>query len=314
VEPFAIRELIMTTPPIRRLNAWRSRHVAPSFESAQTLEPESPPAAGSETGMPERARRDSGVSVVRALIVDDDPHSRSHLADMLATAPDVTIVAEAASGDEAVERVAELGPDLMILDTNMPGLDGLAVIDVLGPTETPPTIFCVENDPGLEETFASHRIPFVRKPVRVEELSRAMDRARSLAAAPRRERTHQAETIIRATQNRAHAIPRILVHDARHAYLIPVERIDRIEAARNYCIVHTEGRTFRLRRGISTLSSRLDSRQFVRLGRSDVVRIDAVREIKPRSHGDYTVILHDGTKLIWSRRYRAKNSKWPGMP
>lgn len=100
-------------------------------------------------------------------------------------------------------------------------------------------------------------------------------------------------------------LPRLLVHDATRAYLLPVERIDHVRAERNYCDVRSGDRVFRVRRTLTALAARLDPKLFLRINKSDLVRLDAVREIQPWSHGDYRVVMLDGTTLSWSRRYRA---------
>ncbi|HET8623294.1 MAG TPA: LytTR family DNA-binding domain-containing protein, partial [Gemmatimonadales bacterium] len=99
---------------------------------------------------------------------------------------------------------------------------------------------------------------------------------------------------------------RILVHHGGKAFLVPVERIDRIEAERNYVRVHAGGASYLVRSSIGSIAERLDPARFLRINRSDIVRLDAVKEMHPWFHGDYRVVLLDGTTLMWSRRYRAK--------
>jgi two-component system LytT family response regulator len=97
------------------------------------------------------------------------------------------------------------------------------------------------------------------------------------------------------------------VHHANKAFLIPVERIDRIEADRNTVLLHAAGGPFRFRASIGDLAGRLDPARFLRINRSEIVRLDAVKEFHPWSHGDYRVVMHDGTELTWSRRYRSRS-------
>ena len=97
----------------------------------------------------------------------------------------------------------------------------------------------------------------------------------------------------------------MLVIDNGRAVFLPVERIDRIEAERNYVNSRAGTDAYRLRATIGSLAERLDPAQFLRLNRSTLVRLDAVREMNEWSHGDFRVVMHDGTELIWSRRYRA---------
>ena len=103
-------------------------------------------------------------------------------------------------------------------------------------------------------------------------------------------------------------LQRILVHHANRALLLPVERIDRVEADRNYVRLHSGGTVFTLRGSITSLAERLDPEKFLRINRSEIVRLDAVKELQPWFHGDYRVVMGDGATLMWSRRYRAQTA------
>jgi two-component system LytT family response regulator len=98
----------------------------------------------------------------------------------------------------------------------------------------------------------------------------------------------------------------VLVHHGERAYLLPVDRIDRVQADRNYITLHASGNSFELRGTIGAFADRLDPAHFLRISRSDIVRLDAVREMQPWSHGDYRVVMRDGVTLTWSRRFRAR--------
>jgi two-component system LytT family response regulator len=250
---------------------------------------------------------------MRILVVDDEAPARSRLRRLLGAVADVDIVGEAANGDEAVERIAELAPDVVLLDIQMPKLDGFGVIDSVGVASMPVTILCTAHDEHALRAFEARAIDYLLKPVQPDRLADALARARSLLAASKSAgRARGLKGIARLVEDRAAAgerapIARLLARDDQRAYLLPVERIDHIRADRNYSIVRSEGRSFRVRRPISALAGRLDPRLFLRIGKSDVVRLDAVREIQPWSHGDYRVVMRDGTILTWSRRYRAKS-------
>lgn len=101
-------------------------------------------------------------------------------------------------------------------------------------------------------------------------------------------------------------LSRILVHDERRAYLLSLERVDHFRAGRNHCDVHSGGGTYRVRRTLTALAARLDPKTFMRVNKSDIVRLDAIAEIQPWSHGDFRVVLHDGTTLSWSRRWHLR--------
>jgi two-component system, LytTR family, response regulator len=241
---------------------------------------------------------------MRVLVVDDEAPARARLRRLLADVPGVTIVGEAADGEDGVARIAALTPDVVLLDVRMPRLDGFGVVAAMG-AEMPLTVFCTAFDEHALRAFEARAVDYLLKPVRPERLAAALARARTLldgAAAPRARRQR---AITELVESRGERLARVLVHDARRAYLLPVERIDHIRAERNYCTVRAEGRSFRVRRTLASLAARLDPQQFLRVNKSDVVRLDAVHEIQPWSHGDYRMVLRDGTTLSWSRRYRA---------
>ena len=242
--------------------------------------------------------------MMRVLVVDDEPLARTRLVRLLAALPEVTVVGEAEDGEQAVERITTLTPDLVLLDIRMPRVDGFGLVEAMG-DEMPLTVFCTAYDEHALAAFDARAIDYLLKPVQPERLAAAVERARTLlkGAAAARQRGRRA--IAGIVETEARFLPRILVHDDQRAYLLPVERIDRIRAERNHCEVHAGGRGFRVRRTLTSLAARLDPKCFLRINKSDLVRLDAVREIQPWSHGDYRVVMHDGTTLSWSRRFRA---------
>lgn len=241
---------------------------------------------------------------MRVLVVDDEAPARSRLKRLLSATPGIELAGEAGDGEEAVARITELAPEVVLLDIQMPVLDGFGVIEAMG-AAMPVTILCTAFDEHALRAFDARAIDYLLKPVDPGRLVTALGRARALVAAPVRERRRGLREIAQLVETRGEFLPRLLVHDASRAHLLPVERIDRIRADRNHCDVFTEGRSFRLRRTLASLESRLDPRAFLRISKSDIVRLDAVKEIIPWSHGDYRVAMRDGTTLSWSRRYRA---------
>lgn len=247
---------------------------------------------------------------MRILIVDDEAPARARLRRLLAGEGDVTVAGEADTGDAAVDAIAGLEPDLVLLDVQMPGLDGFGVVEAVGAAQMPPVIFVTAHDEHAVRAFEIHALDYLLKPVSAERLGAALDRARArvaagsrTAAAPERA---PLEALLRAINPAPSYLQRVLVHDDRRALFIPVSTIDRVEAESNYVRVHVRGASYRLRGTLGAFAERLDPVHFLRLSRSTLVRLDAVKELHPWSHGDYQVVLHDGTVLMWSRRYRAQ--------
>jgi len=231
---------------------------------------------------------------------------------LLADEADVEVVGTAASGPEAVNAVMRLRPDLVFLDVQMPELDGFGVIDAIGVESMPYVVFVTAFDEYALKAFEVRALDYLLKPFTPERFAAVIDRARAEVARAATERTElrgKLEALLGAVAaGRPRYLQRILVHQANRALLLPVERIDRVEADRNYVRLHSGGTAFILRRSLTSLADRLDPEKFLRINRSEIVRLDAVKELQPWFHGDYRVVMGDGTTLMWSRRYRAQTA------
>ncbi len=239
---------------------------------------------------------------LRVLIADDEAPARAKLRRLLGELPDVEIVAEAADGEEAVARIAEYRPDLVLLDVQMPRLDGFGVVAEVGAERMPPVVFVTAYDAHAVRAFEVHAVDYLLKPVAPERFRKAMERVR---AAQGDGTAGRLDAVLAALERRPSHLRRILVHDERRALFLPVNEIDRIHAERNYVRIVTAAGSYQLRGTLSALAVRLDPARFLRISRGDIVRLDAVRELHPWSHGDYKVVMHDGAELTWSRRYRS---------
>jgi len=248
---------------------------------------------------------------MRVLIVDDEAPARAKVRRYLTDERGVDVVGEATNGVEAVEMIEELAPDLVFLDVQMPELDGFGVIDAVGIGRMPHVVFVTAYDEHALRAFEVQALDYLLKPFTPERFSAVMERARQQLA---REATSDAgltkklEDLMAVVAPRPRFLQRVIVHHKNKAFLLPVDRIDRVEADRNYVRLHSGGSTFTLRGSISSLGERLDPEKFLRINRSEIVRLDAVKELQPWFHGDYRVIMQDGTTLIWSRRYRAQTA------
>jgi two-component system, LytTR family, response regulator len=240
---------------------------------------------------------------VRALIVDDEAPARAKVRRLLATAPDVEIVGEASTGREAVAAIKRSRPDLVFLDIQMPGIDGFGVVDAVESDGGPYVVFVTADDGKALRAFEVGAVDYLLKPFTPERFNQVLDRARDRLAKPAPEP---------APAERA-PLKRLLVSHNGRAMFLAVDRIDRIEAERNYIVIHVGRDAYRLRAPIRSVAERLDPAQFLRVNRSTLVRLDAVREMHEWSHGDYRVVMHDGTELIWSRRYRAAAEREFGL-
>lgn len=231
---------------------------------------------------------------MRVLIVDDEEPARRKIRRLLSGETDVEVVGEAATGAEAIEAIRRLTPDLVFLDVQIPPPNGFGIIDALGRDNAPDLIFVTAFDEHALRAFEVRALDYLLKPVTPARFREALDRAR--------ERFEQAPSSAPA---RPKPLARILVRDDTKAFLLALDRVDRIEADGNYVRLHSNGRSFTVRMAIGALAGRLDADQFLRISRSAIVRLDAIKELHPWFHGDYHVVMTDGARLTWTRRYRA---------
>jgi two-component system LytT family response regulator len=231
---------------------------------------------------------------MRALIVDDEAPARAKIRRMLEAASDIEIVGEASTGREAVAAIKRCLPDIVFLDVRMPGLDGFGVVDAMERGDRPYIVFVTANDKHALRAFEVGAVDYLLKPYTPVRFDQVLERAR--------ERMTPSVAPAATTRN---FLRRILVMDNGRALFLPVERIDRAEAERNYVLLLSGPSRFRLRATIGSLHERLDPAQFLRINRSTLVRLDAINSMHEWSHGDFRVVMHDGAELTWSRRYRA---------
>jgi two-component system LytT family response regulator len=249
---------------------------------------------------------------VRALIVDDEAPARAKVRRLLAEAPDVEIVGEAVTGRQAVAAIKRLAPDLVFLDIQMPGLDGFGVLDEVAADGAPYIVFVTADDQSAIRAFEVGAVDYLLKPFTPQRFAQVLGRARERIGEVR---STAATSAIPATGAAPPALlRRLLVVENGRAVFLAVDRIDRIEADRNYVHLYSGGTVCRLRATIASIETRLDPAQFLRVNRSTLVRLDAVTDMYEWSHGDYRVVMHDGTELIWSRRYRAAAERVFGLP
>jgi two-component system LytT family response regulator len=262
--------------------------------------------------------------MLRTLIVDDEAPARRKLRRLLDAQPDVEILADAPNGRAAVESIRAQTPDLVFLDIQMPPPNGFGVIDALGRDRAPDVIFVTAFDEHALRAFEVRALDYLLKPYPPERFHAVLSHVRSRFGPSRAspgvspEPRDANDVVVKLAQLleqvgvRQRYLRRVLVHrepdEGGRAYLLAVERIDRVAAERNYIRLHTAGDAFLLRSTISAFAERLDPAQFMRISRSDVVRLDAIKELHPWFHGDYRVVLTDGTTLTWSRRYRAESA------
>jgi two-component system LytT family response regulator len=246
-----------------------------------------------------------GLSV---LIVDDERPARAKVRRFVAGDPEIGAIFEAADGVRAVDVVREELPDLLFLDVQMPGLDGFGVLEALDPGVLPHVVFVTAFDEYAVRAFEVHAVDYVLKPFDVERLTLALARAKEAVGRNRdgEDRRRLTRLLADVRRERPDRLERLLVERDDRAVLQPLARVDRIESARNYAVLHVGRETYRVRATLDRLEERLDPRRFVRVSRSVIVNADRVAELRPWSHGDWIIVLSDGAKVKLSRRYRSR--------
>mgnify|MGYP001547362472 FL=1 len=248
----------------------------------------------------------NGAAGLKVLIVDDERPARQKLRRLLSGDADIVAVYEAADGVAAIETIRSEAPDIVFLDVQMPGVDGFGVVDALPPGALPHIVFVTAFDMYAVRAFDTHAVDYLLKPYDAERFARALGRAKESAAGRRagEERDRFRQMLDAAESTRPQRAERILVESGERVLLIAVEKIDRIESVRNYVRLKVGAEVYRVRGTLARFERRLDPAKFVRIGRSEIVNVDRIAELRPWSHGDYVVVMRDGSQTRMSRRYR----------
>ena len=241
----------------------------------------------------------------RVLIVDDEPLACERLRAWLREEPSVEIVGECGSGPEAISTLRNTPVDLVFLDMEMPGCDGLKVLAQLPANDRPAVIFATAHERFAVDAFKVQAIDYLLKPFDQERLSTALRRAEDYLSARRAGKlVDRIDSLLSDAASPGKRPERLAVKsDGRLIFLKP-DDIVWIEAANNHVILHlTEGRLM-LRESLSAIEERIGSVKFARVNRSALVHLDQIKEIQAVFHGDYEVVLRDRTKVPLSRSLR----------
>jgi len=245
--------------------------------------------------------------VIRALIADDEPPARRKLRELLGREPDFEIVGEAADGVEAVAAIRRMSPDVVFLDIQMPRLDGFGVIAELGTEPMPLVVFVTAFDEHAVRAFEVEALDYLLKPFAPSRFQGLLERLRRRIGQESGDLDERIGRLLAAVRPQSGALRQILAEkEEGRQILLAVGGIDLIRADGNYLSFRSKGEEYRRRGTLREIEERLDPAQFVRLNRSEIVRLEAIRELQPWFHGDARVILKDGSVLTWSRRYRGK--------
>lgn len=261
---------------------------------------------------------------LRVVIVDDEAPAREGLRIRLSREADVAVIGEYGEVSRAIEAIRADPPDLLFLDIEMPQVDGFAMLARLETVSLPVVVFVTAHPDHALRAFGVPAMDYLLKPVDPERLREAVERARAYWKGVRKgEIADRVLAVLRdadggmsagdsgvATASNPARIP--VRRDGGIQFVAPDE-IDWIEAAGDSVRIHAGKATHLLRRSMGEMLAMIDGKNFLRIHRSTIVRIDRVRELQPYFHGEYVVVLRDGTKLKLSRRYRDSLSRLLGF-
>ena len=243
-------------------------------------------------------------SPLRVVIVDDEPLARVVVREYIALHPGVEVVAECANGFEAVKAVSELSPDLVFLDVQMPKLSGFEVLELIG--RQVPVVFTTAYDQYALRAFDVHAIDYLLKPFSEQRFAEALARARERLAA---RDTAPVDALVSETRGKQTPLERVLIRDGSQVHVLPVDKIDYVEAQDDYVAFRSEGKSFLKDQTLGVTEGLLDPARFVRIHRSYLLNIERIARVELYAKDSRIAILRDGTKLPVSRAGYARLAK-----
>jgi two-component system, LytTR family, response regulator len=244
---------------------------------------------------------------IRTLIVDDEPLARDRLRKLLEEEADVELIGECANGLEAVAAIKKDNPDLVFLDVQMPELDGFGVLSRLGADKMPAVVFVTAHDRFALQAFEVHALDYLLKPFDKQRFQKALRRGLDhLKRDQTGELKDRLSALLGDLKADARFPERMAVKSGGRVIFLKIDDIDWVEAADNYVSLHIGAESHLHRETMSALEERLPPNKFLRISRSTIVNVDRIKELQPLFHGEYAVILRNGTRLTLSRSHRDK--------
>ena len=253
------------------------------------------------------------MNKIRTLLVDDEPLARDRLRGMLKDEPAIELVGECGNGTDAIATIRSIPLDLIFLDMQMPGCDGLQVLEALPAKNRPAVIFATAHERFALDAFEVQAVDYLLKPFDRERLQVAVRRAQEQLRAQRAaDPEGKSDGPVAQVATASGKNERLTVKADGRLVFLKADEILWVEAADNYAVIHLASGRLMLRETMAALEARLGSASFARINRSAIVHLDQIKELQPSLHGDYTVLLRDGTKLPLSRNLRGKLDKFTG--
>jgi two-component system, LytTR family, response regulator len=244
---------------------------------------------------------------LKVLVVDDEPLVREGLKLLLGRQAGVDSVSEARNGREAIAIIRERPPDLVLLDVQMPRMDGFAVVHAVGPERMPAVIFVTAHDQYAIRAFEIAALDYLLKPVTEERFALAFERASSrIQRQPRDETARQVVAMLDAIASPPRRLTRFAVRSGERTLFVPVDEVHWIEAFQNYVQLHVGATTHLLHVPMNAIESVLDPDRFLRIHRSHIVNVQRISQLWSLAHGQYVIELRSGERLQSGRTYGDK--------
>ena len=241
------------------------------------------------------------AELLRVIVVDDEALARALLRELLGAHVDIEVIAECGNGFEAVKAVTEKKPDLLLLDIQMPKLDGFDVLELIG-TEVP-VIFVTAYDQYAIKAFQVHAVDYLLKPFGAERLAEALTRARARIGA---REALPAKALVSEARAARTPLERILIRDKADVHVIPVAKIDYFESQDDYVSLKVGDKTLLTEQTLSELELLLDPGRFVRIHRRYLLNVARLAKIEQSMTDSRVAVLQDGTEIPISRSGYAK--------
>ncbi len=249
------------------------------------------------------------MTTLRVFVVDDEAPARRKLLRFLAADLEVEVVGEAANGQDAVAGIRRTHPDLLLLDVQMPDFDGFEVVKQIAPP-LPRIVFVTAFDEYAIRAFDVHAFGYLLKPFDQPRFRKVLDDAKQHARAHDSSGSDEnLRRLLAEMEVARRGTTRLAVEDGERIFFVTADEIDWIESERNYLLIHAGAKTYTIRGTLDAMEERLDRAEFVRINRSAMVRVDAVRELQKWFHGEYKVLLKSGASLTWTRRYLGRQAQ-----
>jgi two-component system LytT family response regulator len=244
---------------------------------------------------------------IRVLIVDDEPLARVGVAARLRDHADMTVIGECETGEQAIEAIASMKPDLVFLDIQMPGISGLELSRAIPRSVKPAVVFLTAHQQHALEAFDVQAIDYLLKPINDERFLLCLDRVREFVSLRQHESVDMLMEGMRGSYSGQNAavtlVNRFALRTGQRVTFVLADEIDWIEGLGDYVGLHVMGKKHLLRQTMASLEAHLDRSKFLRIHRSTIVQVSRIARIKALPNRDSIITLQDGTSLRASRTY-----------